>query len=188
MGTSKYFELLGNVLIDLYTKLNIKILIGGDININPKRRKKRKKLYSDFVKQHCLTQLIMSNTHFNLNTATTSAIDHFMTNNADLYNQHVIFPMHLSDHYLNHCSHKKIREKIEKINIFARNYKYDPVKLESELEKIDWPPLFVMQDVYVAWNIVCTFSALLDVHAPWEERLVPITTPEWITHEFISEF
>ena len=39
-----------------------------------------------------------------------------------------------------------------------------------------------------AWNnFVTIFEGLLNVHAPWKSMSVPINSPEWVTHEFVSE-
>ena len=58
---------------------------------------------------------ISSNTHFDRNGIATSAIDHFMTNNVELYKQHGICPLYISDHYLIHCSRKKLKKKLKKL-------------------------------------------------------------------------
>ena len=71
----------------------------------------------------------------------------------------------------------------------ARDYrKFDPVKFGADLDQIDWSPIFNTLDVDLVWNsFVDKFRILLDFHAPWKEMSVPVKTPEWITHEFISE-
>ena len=73
--------------------------------------------------------------------------------------------------------------------MIARNYnKYDPDKLSADLSGTDWSRIFEATDVNVAWDtFVTTFEDILNQHAPWQTMSVPTDSPEWETHEFISE-
>ena len=119
----------------------------------------------------------------------TSAVDHFLSSDIELYEVHGIVPYYMSDHYLIFCSRKKFKQKSDKMDIVARNYnKYDPDKLAADLAMCDWGTVYSASDVDCAWNnFVSIFEGLLDIHAPWQQMSVPTNSPEWVTHEFISE-
>ncbi len=181
---------LEEVLLEARTKPNVEILIGGDINIDSKQKRQNKfKIYNDFLKRNYLSNLIAAYTHFNPNEVETSAVDHFLSSDPELYASHGIVPYYMSDHYLIFCSRKKVKCKSDKIDIVARNYnKYNPDKLAADLAIADWSDVFSATDVDSAWNnFVMKFESILNTHAPWQPMSVPINSPEWVTHEFISE-
>ncbi len=184
-----FIELLEAKINLIRTNRLVEILIVGDINIDTKRNNQNSKLYNDFLKRNNLTNLIKSNTHFNNEDISISAVDHVITSDPDLYRQHGIIPLSVSDHYAVFGTRKKFKTKHAKTTTLARCYnKYDPVKLSLELDSTDWRDVFNCNDADMAWNIfVWKFNNILNIHAPWKNMRVYIDSPAWLTHEFISE-
>ena len=167
----------------------VEILILGDININSKRNDNNTKLYNEFLKRNNLFNLIKSNTHFNAEEISVSAVDHVITTDPNLYTQHGIIPLAISDHYPVFGTRKKVKTKRAKTSIRARSYsKYDPAKLSVDLDNIDWTEVLNCVDPNLTWDLfVNKFTSLLDVHAPWKNMGIYLDTPPWLTHEFISK-
>ena len=130
-----FIDLIEMKLNIIHTNRLVEILILGDINIDVKRKNNATKLYTDFLKRNNLANLIASNTHFNQDEVTISAVDHVQTTDLNLYTQHGIIPQTASDHYPVFGTRKKFKTKRAKSCTLARSYnKYDPAKLSRDLE------------------------------------------------------
>ena len=114
---------LETVILNLSDRINIEILILGDMNINlSKPREPNVRKYKDFLKRHGLSNIISYDTHVNANNV-GSKIDHILTSDPNLYVQRGICPLDISDYYMIYCARKKFKVKTNKIRMWARKYK-----------------------------------------------------------------
>ena len=156
-----FIDLVESKLNIIRTNHQIEILILGDINIDSKRNNNNSKIYKEFLKRNNLINLINSNTHFNRNDISVSAVDHVLNSDPDMYWQHGIIPLSVSDHYAVFGTRKKFKTKQNKRTTRARSYsKYDPTKLSHNLDTTDWSDIFDCTDANTAWDLfVCKFTS-----------------------------
>ena len=118
-----FIEILDETILNLSIKTNIEVNLIGDININfNKPRTRETKIYKECLKRHGLVNLITLDTCHNRANSTTSAIDHFCTNNVTLYSQRGICPFDVSDHDIIYASRKKFKVKSGTTKIKVRKY------------------------------------------------------------------
>ncbi len=83
-NVSNFIQHCEDVMLNLTEKLVFEINIVGDININPTKRDLNVKRYKDFIHRHGHMNLINGDTYHHHN-GTSSPVDHFLTNNQELY-------------------------------------------------------------------------------------------------------
>ena len=159
----------------------------GDININPSKREPNSKRYREFMKQHGLVNLIKGYTYHQYN-GTSSPVDHFLTNNRDLYNHSRICPYSESDHDVIFTAHKKEKVEPDKVRILARkkkNLNYNMLK--ADVDSHNWQNVLDAVDVDTAWDtFVSEFNLILDQHSPWKWMSFDDNMPFWVTRELLS--
>ena len=178
---------LEDIMMTLSDKAVIEINIIGDININLSKRDPNTERYKDLMKRHSLTNLIKGDTYHHYN-GTSSPVDHYLTNNPDLYMVSGICPFSESDHDVIFAARKKDKIKSEKSWILARKYKdLDNNALKRDVENHNWDNVLKNRDVNSAWdNFVFEFNSILDTHAPWKWMCFEDNLPVWATRELLS--
>ena len=113
--------------------------------------------------------MIIGNTYHHHN-GTTSPVDHFLTNNPDLYDLAGICPFAQSDHDIIFATRKKHKVKPEKIKLLACKYKnMDNGAFKNDVTNHNWDEVLQATDVDQAWEaFVSDLNHILDNHAPWK--------------------
>ena len=112
-SVAEFIMVLDETILNLSSKTNIEINLIGDININYRKRTRDVKLYKDCLRRHAMINLINLDTCHNRQGVETSAIDHFCSNNENLYSQRGICPFDISDHDIIYASLEKIKIKLK---------------------------------------------------------------------------
>ena len=172
---------------NLSNKAVIESNVIGDNNINCNKHEPNVKRYKDFMKRHGFINLIKGDTYHHYN-GTTSPVDHYLTNNPDLYAISGICPFAQSDHDVIFATRKKNKQQGEKIKILARKYKnMDNEAFIDDMEKHDWSDILSIGNVDMVWdNFVLDLNSILDKHAPWRWMHFEDNLPVWTTREPLS--
>ncbi len=187
-NVKNFVNAIENCITKLSNKTNIEINLVGDININfNKPRDRDVKLYKDMLRRHQLCNLIKMNTCHSHHGA-ASAVDHFCTNNIELYSVHGVCLHDVSDHDIIFASCKKFKIKRGVTKLKARKYsRLNEELFAREIEQFDWNVVYHCTDVDAAWDtFVRIFNTILDRHAPWRLMKFTDNIPEWCTKEFLS--
>ena len=187
-NVKEFVTRLDNLIAGLSNKLNIEVNLIGDVNLDLKKRNGPVKTYRDFLKRHDMFNLIRHETHYGPNDVRGSLIDHFVTNNPELYQQAGICPYDESDHYIIYASRKKFKEKQSKGLMRARRYKslVEEVFVE-DLNRHNWDMVLNEDDPSRAWDVfVRDFNCILDRHAPWRMMHFTEELPEWASRELLA--
>ncbi len=187
-NVKEFIQIMENTILGLSDRVNIEVNLVGDVNIDLKKRNPNVKAYKDFLKRYDLCNMIKHETHYNGPVSDGSIIDHFVTNNPDLYQQAGICPTDESDHYIIFASRKKFKVETETRLLRARRYKsLVEEKFVEDLDKHSWDHILDCHDPSEAWDMfVEDFNEILDRHAPWKWMHVSVDLPDWATREFLS--
>ena len=86
----------------------------------------------------------------------------------------MVLMCNLSDHDMVGIIRRKIQHKYKPKTIRSRNLKnYDPIKLKSEINNIDWEPLYQCKHPNSAWRMLRdVISELCNRHIPFTIKTI----------------
>ena len=186
-NVTRFVKTCDDIIMNLTNKAVYEVNLVGDININCNKRDPNSRRYKDFMKRHCLVNLINGDTYHHYN-GTSSPVDHFLTNNPELYALAGICPFSQSDHDVIFGVRKKHKEERDKVRVTARKYKkLDNNAFRDAVDGHDWSEILSCTDVDRCWDgFVHDFNSILDCHAPWKDMLIDDNLPVWATRELLS--
>ena len=185
----EFINQLDNLILKIPTRRAYELNIIGDTNIDLSgSRSPQIKKYKDFLKRHGLVNIINGITHEGTVNTRATLIDHFVTNNIDLYSQHGICPTLESDHHIIYTARKKFKGKHNKIQVRVRKYKnMNETEFINQVTNHDWSNVLDNNNPTSAWdNFVSGFNQILDKYAPWRLMYFDDKLPEWMTRECLS--
>ena len=133
-----------------------------------------------------MEQVISQPTRVTLQSSTI--IDHFYTNNLELYNRRGVIDPAISDHALIFACRKRATVNKEKVFRLIRNYRdFDPLLFCHDLTLTDWTAVYNAPDVNTATEIFQeVFLEVVNRHMPWKRVRVRWNSAPWVTSEFLS--
>ena len=174
-------ETLGNVP-ELH---KYEIVIMGDMNIDVRGSSDDKDALYTALRPYKLTQLITDITRFATKpNAKDSTLDLIFTN-IDCVSNKGVLNNHLSDHLPVYMTRKKIKEKVEKIEVRGRSYlKLNDMLLKQGLDNYDWSKFNDANCVITCWEeYERAITLTLDKYCPVKTFSVPKYDDPWMTKE-----
>ncbi|XP_057299458.1 uncharacterized protein LOC130630077 [Hydractinia symbiolongicarpus] len=178
---SRFNEILREMLIAV-NKLTLETIIMGDVNVNYLKQGDHREI-KDIFKLQSFVQLVKKPTRITQDTETL--IDVIFTNKSSTISHTDVLPLSLSDHDCIGCVRKVNHQKFKSRTTRCRNYnKYDPEKLNTDINNHDWQPMYEMSSVESSWEYFkTTVHAIIDKHAPVITKMVKGRSCPWLSAE-----
>ena len=118
-----------------------------------------------------------------------SLIDIIATNNASVISKSGVISLSFSDHEMVGCTRKMNNLKFEQKTIYCRDYRnYDPIKMNDDLRKVNWEPIYLMTNVNDAWSFLkILLSNTFDKHAPMITKHIRGKPCPWLSEEIKAQ-
>ncbi len=187
-NVDKFIEAIEDICFSLRSQRNCEINVGGDININVKKRELKSRKYQECLKRMGLTQLITDITHVSDSSLMVSTIDHFITSDRELYNKVGTIVHGATDHMLVFATRKKEYVKHDNERYHGRAYgKMDIPKFIYDVISTSWDNVYTLTDPDRACNTFkVKFISKLDTHAPYKFFNSRKDRQPWVTTEFLE--
>ena len=184
-----FLDKLESICLDLRSEGNCELNILGDMNLDTnKRRDARVKQYLDSIRRMGLSQIINNPTYEHHNGQFSAILDHFVTSDVALYQQHGVLNVSATDHLPIFASRKKEKEEHDKDKFYGRAYsRLIPEKFAEDVLTKNWDDVLNAQDPDIAWDLFKTrFVSILNKHAPYKYFFSRKDKKAWVTTEFLE--